>query len=137
MTRVGAVFASLLLCVLLVPAVHGQSMAVEDTVPSIDPEMMDALASKSALAKVDPDLVGPYDDVARMGLKSIHTGPGFEGFGFDDNSAENGGFLFIPPDPIGAAGKSRVIAVVNTMIEARTKAASSSGGIHSPTSSPR
>ena len=45
----------------------------------------------------------------------------FEGFGFDDNATENGGFRFIPPDPIGAAGKSRVIAVVNTMIESRTK----------------
>lgn len=45
----------------------------------------------------------------------------FEGFGFDDNATENGGFVFIPPDPIGAAGKDRVIAVVNTMIEARNK----------------
>ena len=46
----------------------------------------------------------------------------FEGFGFDDNPTENGGFLFVPPDPNGAAGGDRVIAVVNTMIEARTKA---------------
>lgn len=45
----------------------------------------------------------------------------FEGFGFDDNATENGGFRFIPPDPIGAAGKSRVVAVVNTIIESRTK----------------
>ena len=45
----------------------------------------------------------------------------FQGFGFDDNATENGGFRFIPPDPIGAAGKSRVIAVANTMIESRTK----------------
>jgi hypothetical protein len=46
----------------------------------------------------------------------------FEGFDFDDNPTENGGFYFIPPDPSGAAGSDRVIAVVNTMIEARTKA---------------
>lgn len=45
----------------------------------------------------------------------------FLGFGFDDNATENGGYLFIPPDPIGAAGTNRLIAVVNTMIEARDK----------------
>jgi hypothetical protein len=46
----------------------------------------------------------------------------FDGFDFDDNAVENGGFYFIPPDPIGAAGTDRVVAVVNAMIEARTKA---------------
>jgi hypothetical protein len=46
----------------------------------------------------------------------------FDCFDFDDNPVENGGFYSIPPDPIGAAGPDRVIAVVNTMIEARTKA---------------
>lgn len=45
----------------------------------------------------------------------------FEGFGFDDNARENDGVLFILPDPIGAAGIDRVIAVVNTMIETRRK----------------
>ncbi len=45
----------------------------------------------------------------------------FDGFNFDDNSAETGGWLFIPPDPIGAAGTDRLIAVVNVMIEARDK----------------
>jgi len=45
----------------------------------------------------------------------------FEGQGFDDNPILNGGFLFIPPDPMGAAGPSRLVAVVNTMIECRTK----------------
>ncbi|MEZ5584612.1 MAG: hypothetical protein R3F37_19230 [Candidatus Competibacteraceae bacterium] len=49
----------------------------------------------------------------------------FDGFNSDDNSAESGGFLFIPPDPMGAAGTNRVLAVVNTMIEARNK----SGGL--------
>ena len=46
----------------------------------------------------------------------------FPGMNFDDNRDENGGFAFIPPDPIGAAGHSRIIAVVNTMIESRNKA---------------
>ena len=45
----------------------------------------------------------------------------FEGFNFDDNITENQGFVFIPPDPIGAAGLSRVIAVTNTMIEGLNK----------------
>lgn len=39
---------------------------------------------------------------------------------FDDNATENG-FRNIPPDPSGAAGKSRLVAVVNSMIEVRTK----------------
>ncbi|MGB5893190.1 MAG: hypothetical protein WBG58_03360, partial [Ignavibacteriaceae bacterium] len=43
----------------------------------------------------------------------------FDGFDFDDNPIYNGGFLFVPPDPSGAAGLDRVIAVVNTMIECR------------------
>ncbi len=50
------------------------------------------------------------------------VGLGFDGFAFDDNPVENGGFYFIPPDPIGAAGTDRVIATVNAMIEARTTA---------------
>jgi hypothetical protein len=45
---------------------------------------------------------------------------GFLGFGFDDNATESGNYN-IPPDPMGAAGTDRVIAVVNTMIEARSK----------------
>jgi hypothetical protein len=53
--------------------------------------------------------------------KTISIGAAFEGFNFDDNITENGGFLFIPPDPIGAAGPESVIAVVNVMIEARDK----------------
>lgn len=46
---------------------------------------------------------------------------------YDDNPVENIrqstglGVRFIPPDPSGAAGHSRVVAVVNSMIETRTK----------------
>lgn len=43
-----------------------------------------------------------------------------EGFGFDDNATETGAFL-IPPDPHGAVGNSRVIAIGNVLIEARNK----------------
>ena len=56
-----------------------------------------------------------------MSKKKRNVNRTFQGFGFDDNATENGGFRFIPPDPIGAAGKSWVIAVANTMIESRTK----------------
>ncbi|MEJ2196065.1 MAG: T9SS type A sorting domain-containing protein [Ignavibacteriaceae bacterium] len=43
----------------------------------------------------------------------------FDGFDYDDNATYNSGFSFIPPDPSGAAGRDRVIAVVNAMIECR------------------
>jgi hypothetical protein len=45
------------------------------------------------------------------------------GFGYDTNGVENG-FNLIPPDPSGAAGRERLVAVVNAMIEVRTKAGS-------------
>jgi hypothetical protein len=45
----------------------------------------------------------------------------FEGFNFTNNAIENAGRVFIPPDPIGAAGIDRLIAVVNVMIEAQSK----------------
>jgi hypothetical protein len=48
-------------------------------------------------------------------------GVGFLAYNFDDNSTETGGWLFIPPDPMGAAGTDRVIAVVNVGIECRDK----------------
>ena len=43
------------------------------------------------------------------------------GFNFDDNAVENDGFYSIPPDPHGAVGANRLIAVVNRMIEVRRK----------------
>jgi hypothetical protein len=46
----------------------------------------------------------------------------FEAFNFNDNASENGGRIFIPPDPIGTAGTDRLIAVVNVMIGAWDKA---------------
>jgi hypothetical protein len=119
--RIGASLLALFLATLAAPSAFGQSMTSEPPTPSIDPEMFDMLSGKSVMTRIDPEFIGPHDRFAQSSQKAIHTGPGFEGFGFDDNATENGGFLFIPPDPIGAAGKSRVIAVVNTMIEAHTK----------------
>jgi hypothetical protein len=48
-------------------------------------------------------------------------GVGFLAYNFDDNATETGGWLFIPPDPIGAAGLDRLISVVNVGIECRNK----------------
>ncbi len=45
-----------------------------------------------------------------------------EGFNFDDNSANTGGFLFIPPDPHGAVGPNHVVNVGNVTIQIFDKA---------------
>ena len=45
----------------------------------------------------------------------------FAGVNFDTNPTYNSGFLFIPPDPIAAAGPTHVVSVVNCLIEWRLK----------------
>ena len=45
----------------------------------------------------------------------------FAGVNFDNNATYNSGNVFIPPDPIAAAGLSHVVSVVNAMIEWRPK----------------
>jgi hypothetical protein len=44
----------------------------------------------------------------------------FYGFNYNDNVVENQ-YTTIPPDPSGAAGANRLVAVVNSMIEVRQK----------------
>lgn len=63
-----------------------------------------------------PATAGPR----RLATPCNAVGPSFDGFGYDDNLTENG-FVTAPPDPSGAAGANRVIAVVNSMIELRSK----------------
>ena len=58
----------------------------------------------------------PHDPLYKTDL--ITT---FEGINFDEN-AVNGDYYNIPPDPIGAAGPSHLVSVVNTSIEWFTKA---------------
>ena len=58
--------------------------------------------------------------VQGLDMKAFVPGVGFLAYNFDDNSTETG-FLFIPPDPIGAAGPDRLISVVNVGIECRNK----------------
>lgn len=50
------------------------------------------------------------------------TGPAIECADFDDNPVYNGGYLFIPPDPINAAGLEHVVNIANCLIEWRPKA---------------
>lgn len=57
---------------------------------------------------------------APLNLGRFYVDKSYGGMAFDDNATENG-VRFIPPDPMGAAGHSRIVSVVNSMIEARTK----------------
>ena len=45
----------------------------------------------------------------------------FDSIKFDDNAANNGGYVFIPPDSHAAAGPNHVVAVTNTTLEFRQK----------------
>ena len=86
--------------------------------PNIDPAQLDFEAYGNGLETGTtsvPTAVEGYAPWAPLVQKS------FLSVNFDDNGEENEGFRFIPPDPIGAAGLSRVISVVNTMIESRNK----------------
>lgn len=47
--------------------------------------------------------------------------PIIEGANFDDNASNTGGFLFIPPDPIGAVGADHLVSIVNASIEWHSK----------------
>ncbi len=45
----------------------------------------------------------------------------FDSLDFDDNSPNTGGSVFIPPDPIAAAGPDHLVNVVNVSIQFHTK----------------
>ena len=87
------------------------------------------IITTSEIAEPSGGSYGPYFlDAATVFTPGIATddipltiSTSFNGFNFDDNATENDGFRFIPPDPCGAAGTDRIIAVVNTMIECRDK----------------
>ena len=66
----------------------------------------------------------PSDQAVMLPALSATIGTAFEGFGFGDNPSVNSA-VFIPPDPMAAAGTDRLVAVVNTMIEMRDKAGTS------------
>ena len=120
--------AILALCVLN-PNLYGQSLTPEgDPEPSVGSEGSILNSNKVNDISLSPAQNGlQKEGTPQLTPNSAKVDKTFEGFGFDDNQTENIspttglGVRFIPPDPIGAAGKSRIIAVVNTMIEARTK----------------
>lgn len=94
-------------------------------VPGVGGKLSSQFDAKSLLSGPSPGREFPdyelsMNSFAALASSGIQVTAAFEGFGFDDNRTETG-FLFIPPDPMGAAGKDRVVAVVNTMIEARDK----------------
>ena len=106
------------------PNLYGQSVNIishEIPEPSGGSQIGSRLSSEGAYLGPDSWL-GVTPESAQVPTPGATIGATFEGFGFDDNATENGGFVFIPPDTMGAAGTDRLIAVVNTMIEARTKA---------------
>jgi hypothetical protein len=120
-----------MLCFSVTPNVTAQSatssekpQTAEVPVPSVGAlatvELSKNAQSVNRAVAADINAAGPDLQPMPLSLKSKGVDKRFEGFGFDDNDTENDTFI-IPPDPIGAAGKSRVIAVVNSMIEARNK----------------
>lgn len=114
-----------ILAIIVFPVFFGQ--AAMASWPAIQkPGIPERSAGSEMLAESTEGVTaGPVQEAGpetkMSGSQSASIDATFEGFNFDDNSTENGGFVFIPPDPIGAAGLDQVIAVVNTMIEARDK----------------
>ena len=102
---------------------YGQSVDIWDSEipePSGGSRIGSSQSSEGALLGPD-SLLGVTVEIEPLLTEDATIGATFEGFGFDDNATENAGLLVIPPDSSGAAGTDRVIAVVNKMIEARTK----------------
>jgi hypothetical protein len=101
------------------PYTPNGSLSAEAPLPSI------ALTTAEAQPSVQPDSEpAAAPSPAPSGIQGL-LAPGldtsFAGTNFDNNPSYNGGYLFIPPDPIAAAGLNHVVSVVNAMIEWRPK----------------
>ncbi len=59
--------------------------------------------------------------IPRNPMQNFEAIATIDGINFDEDAA-NAGFYFIPPDPHGAVGPTRLVSVVNTSIEWHTKA---------------
>ena len=96
------------------PAIETAAIELETPIPSG--------GSQAAPLAVNP--CAPLGPVSLEVPEPLQGAPGistnFLGFGYDDNATETGA-VSIPPDPMGAAGPDRLVAVVNSMIEARSK----------------
>ena len=100
---VGSAFAQELMITEGAPAISGGAqslmMGEADTLSGPTSEPGAAMALANPLPRVDKQ---------------------FQSFQFADNARLNG-FYTIPPDPMGTASKSRLLAVVNVAVELRTK----------------
>ncbi len=71
------------------------------------------------------DSVGEPGDIS-VGSPEAAFAPAFsttfDSLDFDDNPANTSGFVFIPPDPHGAAGPTHVLNVTNVSMQIHTKA---------------
>lgn len=90
-----------------------------------NPPRLSSGAEASLLLQRSP-IVLPVAGAAELDPPALPLAPlavtrVIESFKFDDNIRWNE-LLFIPPDPIGAAGPNHLLAVVNSMVELRTKA---------------
>ncbi len=94
---------------------RGPGLHSEPPVPSGGSYMLNEM--------MPPDELSPIIDnanpVSHFNDRTVTTS--FNSFNYDDNATYNSGYSFIPPDPIGAAGTSSLVAVGNALIEMRDK----------------
>jgi hypothetical protein len=102
------------------PSLPTKVLTVETPLPSIGPEAVLAVAPADGPAAAASPAPVPAPAGA-LGPAAPGLDATFAGVTFDTNPTYNGGFLFIPPDPIAVAGPSHVVSVVNCMIEWRPK----------------
>jgi hypothetical protein len=88
-----------------------RSKSIDDPAPSIGP----MIQSTSPVEAVGPSDLGKPDGRRPSGAPPL--GVSFGGFNFLDNATNTGGWYFIPPDPIGAAGPFHVVNVGNVTIQ--------------------
>ena len=115
------------LCLLITSNTYGQSKNVVGEEYKTEGPPLRSGGSYKISRQFSSAVVGPLpsQQANRFPVMSTSIGIAFEGFGFDDHPAVNGGFRFIPPDPIAAAGIDQLVAVVNSMIEMRDKTGAS------------
>ena len=77
-------------------------------------------SGRPLVSEVPPAGAYPMPGRPRLASPFGFVGRSFEGFAYDDNFTQSAS-LAVPPEPIGAAGPNRLIAVVSSMLEARDK----------------
>jgi hypothetical protein len=120
MARYGTPFVKAALLATLGCLAGAQSLRVKS------PPRLSSGAEASLLLQRAPIVLPAAGSAAELDPPALPLSPlavtqVIESFKFDDNIALNQ-LLFIPPDAIGAAGPEHLLAVVNSMIELRTKA---------------